>query len=222
MSLVNAADVASQILMCDRQKGISEMMKKFIYGILASIVLYARAQAGSVLFDFNDPNLRHTPLPIDLTVAGLTAHLSGTGDNFSIQQLGIDTNNIIPAGFTGNCVYPNGVATGDLLVGFSQTLTDFSIMVAPDELNTDSTATLILLCHLGRDTFRHAHEFTQHQFLGCLVAEPVADPAMHLWQGDATPVRPRGKKPAGAVPGGFASAVRGTPATPGSYRPASR
>jgi hypothetical protein len=128
--------------MFDRRKGISEVMKKLIYGMLTSIVLCARVQAGSVLFDFNDPNLRHAPLPIDLTVAGLTAHLSGTGDNFSIQQLGIDTNNIIPAGFTGNCVYPNGINTGDLLVGFSKTLTGFSIMVAPDELNTDSTATL--------------------------------------------------------------------------------
>src|SRR3954470_18784552 len=105
------------------------MIKRLTYAILASVVLWCQANAGSVLFDFNDPNLRHTPLPIDLTVAGLTAHLSGTGDNFSIQQLGIDTNNIIPAGFTGNAVYPNGINTGDLLVGFSQTLTDFSIMV---------------------------------------------------------------------------------------------
>jgi hypothetical protein len=118
------------------------MIKKLSCAILASVVLCAQANAGSILFDFNDPNLRHAPLPIDLTVAGLTAHLSGTGGNFSIQQLGIDTNNVIPAGFTGNCVYPNGINTGDLLVGFSQTLTDFSIMVAPDELNTDSTATL--------------------------------------------------------------------------------
>ncbi len=118
------------------------MMKKLSFAILACIVLCAQANAGSVLFDFNDPNLRHAPLPLDLTVAGLTAHLSGTLDNFSIQQLGTDTGGVIPAGFTGNAVYPNGLNTGDLLVGFSQTLTDFSILVAPDELNTDSTATL--------------------------------------------------------------------------------
>jgi hypothetical protein len=118
------------------------MLKTLKYAILTCFVLCAPANAGSVLFDFNDPNLRHVPLPLDLTVAGLTAHLSGTGDSFSIQQLGIDTDNVIPAGFTGNCVYPNGINTGDLLVGFSQTLTNFSIMVAPDELNTDSTATL--------------------------------------------------------------------------------
>jgi hypothetical protein len=142
MSLVNAADVVSQILMFDRRKGNSETMKNLIYMIVASIVLCARVQAGSVLFDFNDPSLRHAPLPIDLTVSGLTAHLSGTGDNFSIQQLGTDTGGVIPAGFTGNAVYPSGINTGDLLVGFSKTLTDFSIMVAPDELNTDSTATL--------------------------------------------------------------------------------
>jgi hypothetical protein len=61
---------------------------------------------------------------------------------FRFSSRGIDTNNVIPAGFTGNCVYPNGLNTGDLLVGFSETLTAFSIMVAPDELNTDSTATL--------------------------------------------------------------------------------
>jgi hypothetical protein len=118
------------------------MLRKTIYAILASAVICAQAHAGMVLFDFNDPSLRHAPLPIDLTVSGLTAHLSGTGDGYSIQQLGIDTNNIIPAGFTGNALYPSGVNTGDLLVGFSQTLTDFSILYAPDQIQTDSGATL--------------------------------------------------------------------------------
>jgi uncharacterized protein (DUF1330 family) len=32
------------------------------------------------------------------------------------------------------------------------------------------SAALILLCHLSRDTLRYAHEFTQHQLLGRLVA----------------------------------------------------
>ena len=38
---------------------------------------------------------------------------------------------------------PNSVFPADLLVSFpNETITDFSIMVAPQELNTDSTATL--------------------------------------------------------------------------------
>jgi hypothetical protein len=45
---------------------------------------------------------------------------------------------------------------------------------------------------------------------------------MHCRQRLASPVPPRGKKPATAVPGGFAPAVAGTLATRGSCTPTSR
>src|SRR5271166_4688634 len=44
---------------------------------------------------------------------------------------------------------------------------------------------------------------------------------MDFRQRPATPIRPRGKKPAAVCPGGLAPAVAAIPATPGSCRPAS-
>ena len=44
---------------------------------------------------------------------------------------------------------------------------------------------------------------------------------MDLRQRPATPIRPRGKKPAAVCPGGLAPVVAAIPATPGSCRPAS-
>src|SRR5271165_542402 len=82
-------------------------------------------------------------------------------------------------------------------------------------------SSLVLLCQLRRDLLWHAHEITQQQLLGRFEAEPVADLAMHLRQRYATPIRPRGKKPAAVVPGRFALPVAATPARPGSCTPAS-
>jgi len=96
------------------------------------------APAGStILFDFNNAPV-HTSLPIDLTVSGLTAHLSATGSGFSIQQA--NTMGFTPAGFSGLCIYPNSVFAADLLISFAATLTDFSIMYAPQELGCDDSA----------------------------------------------------------------------------------
>src|SRR3954464_4193634 len=81
---------------------------------------------------------------------------------------------------------------------------------------------IILLCDLSRDPLWHAHELTRQQLLGRFEPEPVADPAMHLRQRHATPVRPRGKSPAGGVPAGLAPASAATRARPGSCTPASR
>src|SRR5271165_3172082 len=44
---------------------------------------------------------------------------------------------------------------------------------------------------------------------------------MDFRQHPATPIRPRGKKPAAVSPGGLAPVVAAIPATPGSCRPAS-
>ena len=96
-------------------------------------------ESASVLFDF-DTAPAHSPLPIDLTVGGITAHFSATGQGFSIQRA--DTMGFTPAGFAGNCIYPSSVFAADLLVGFSRKLTDFSILYAPQELACDSSATM--------------------------------------------------------------------------------
>ncbi|MBW7906381.1 MAG: hypothetical protein LC135_04125 [Phycisphaerae bacterium] len=97
------------------------------------------ADFGTVVFDFDNAPV-HTPLPIDLTVAGLTAHLSATGSGFSIQHA--DALGFTPAGFSGLCVYPNSVFPADLLVSYSSKLTYFSIMYAVQELGCDDSATM--------------------------------------------------------------------------------
>ena len=102
----------------------------------ATFVLAAPVSAQSVLFDFNDAPL-HSPLPIDLTVGGITAHFSATGQGFSIQDMSAP---VAPVGFSGRFIYPSSVFPADLLVAFDRPITDFSILYAPDELACDTSA----------------------------------------------------------------------------------
>lgn len=108
-----------------------------VCAILISAAIQAQAQ--SILFDFNDAP-QYTPLPIDLTHGGITAHFSATGQGFSIQNAGVL--GFTPAGFDGNAIYPSSVFAADLLVSFSTLLSDFSIMYSPEEYACDSSATL--------------------------------------------------------------------------------
>ena len=66
------------------------------YVILIAMSLCAPATAEAVLFDFENAPL-HSSLPLDLTVGGITAHLSATGQGFSIQQA--NALGFTPAGF---------------------------------------------------------------------------------------------------------------------------
>ena len=93
--------------------------------------------ARAAVFDFDKATL-HSPLPIDLTAEGITAHFSGTGQGFSVQQA--NALGFTPTGFSGLCIYPSSVFAADLLVGFSQPLNDFSILYAPEEYACDSSA----------------------------------------------------------------------------------
>jgi hypothetical protein len=99
----------------------------------------------SVLFDFDNAPV-HTSLPIDLTVGGVTAHLSATGSGFSIQPA--DTLGFTPAGFGGYCLYPNSVFAADLHVSFSRTMTGFSILYSPQELGCDDSATMRVTAYM--------------------------------------------------------------------------
>ena len=99
-------------------------MKTKILILLAS-VLVAKMEAQSILFDFDNAPV-HTSLPISVTVGGITAQLSATGQGFSIQPA--NSLGFTPAGFAGYCIYPNSVYAADLLVSFSTPLTAFSIM----------------------------------------------------------------------------------------------
>jgi hypothetical protein len=108
--------------------------------------LSAQARPQGVLFDFDSAPV-HSPLPISLTVGGITAQFSATGQGFSIQPA--NTMGFTPAGFSGNCIYPSSVFAADLLVGFSQPMSDFSILYAPQELGCDSSATMRVTAYLN-------------------------------------------------------------------------
>jgi hypothetical protein len=121
-------------------------MKMRILIMLAGwTALVSEALGQSILFDFENATL-HAPLPISITVSGLTAQFSATGQGFSIQQA--DTMGFTPAGFSGYCLYPSSVYLSDLLVTFSQALNDFSILYAPQELACDSSARMRVTAYL--------------------------------------------------------------------------
>lgn len=102
--------------------------------------------AQAVLFDFdNAPS--QTSLPISLTVNGITAHFSATGQGYSIQQANVL--GFTPLGFAGQVIYPNSVFLADLLIKFDSTLTDFSIMYSCQELGCDDAATMRVTAYMN-------------------------------------------------------------------------
>lgn len=115
-------------------------MKTRIWLAMAGAVLVGtEVSAQSLLFDFN--NLTPTTtLPLSVTVGDLRADFSGTGDNFSV--LSANVLGFTPAGFSGNCLYPGGINGGDLHIAFSQAITEFSILYAPEEYGADASATM--------------------------------------------------------------------------------
>ena len=115
-----------------------------VFLVLAGLATPAAGQA--VLFDF-DTAPPYSPLPINLTVGGITAQFSATGQGFSIQRA--DALGFTPVGFAGYCIYPSSVYAADLLIGFSQALTDFSILYAPEEYACDSSATMRVTAYMS-------------------------------------------------------------------------
>ena len=114
----------------------------FIFTITSTACVYGQ----SVLFDFDNAPI-YTPLPITQTAGGITAHFSGTGQGYSIQSA--NTMGFTPAGFGGLCIYPSSVFLADLLIGFDQTITDFSILYACQELGCDDAATMRVTAYMN-------------------------------------------------------------------------
>ena len=119
----------------------SNLLTSGIYSLFLVIIFtsFSTASAQEVLFDFDNAPI-HTSVATTLTVGGITAHFSSTGQGFSFQPA--DTMGFTPLGFTGTCIYPNSIYQSDLLISFDQTLTDFSIMYSPQELGCDDSATM--------------------------------------------------------------------------------
>lgn len=101
--------------------------------------LSAISLAQTVTYNFDNVPA-HVGLPIDVSSGTLTAHLTCTGYGFSVQQAGVL--GFTPAGFSGNCIYPDSVYPADLIITFSADVSDFSIMYSPEEYGCDSSATM--------------------------------------------------------------------------------
>lgn len=120
-------------------------MNRTVILVLVAMALLQPLKAGAVLFDFDNAQ-QYAPLPISLTVGGITAVLTATGQGYSIQAA--NTMGFAPQGFSGLCVYPSSVYLADLMVSYSVPLTDFSIMYAPEEYGCDSSARMRVTAYM--------------------------------------------------------------------------
>jgi hypothetical protein len=80
-------------------------------------------------------------------VSNVTAHFSATGSGYSIQTA--DVMGFTPSGFSGYVIYPNSIFMADLLIKFDQTLNDFSIMYACQELGCDDAAMMRVQAYMN-------------------------------------------------------------------------
>ncbi len=101
---------------------------------------------GVAVFDF-DAGPVHTSLPVTLVNNGVSANFSGTDGSYSIQPAG--TFGFTPLGFSGNALYPNSVFPADLIVDFSELVTDFSVLYSPQELGCDNSARMRATAYLN-------------------------------------------------------------------------
>jgi len=123
-----------------------KIINYYVLILILSAFLVSRASAQAVLFDFDNAPL-YTSLPIYQTAGGITAHLSATGQGYSIQNANVL--GFTPPGFSGHIIYPNSIYLADLLIHFDHTLTDFSIMYACQELGCDDAATMKVTAYMN-------------------------------------------------------------------------
>jgi len=109
-------------------------------------LLTSPARAASVVFDFDGGPL-HAQTPLTQVAGGITAQFTATGQGYSIQPA--DVLGFTPAGMSGYVLYPNSVFASDLSIAFDQPLTGISMLFAPEEYATDSSATLQLTAYSG-------------------------------------------------------------------------
>ena len=116
-----------------------------VWGVNLSSLLVGQAEANTV-FDF-DGGPVHTSLPLDQTAGDIVAHFSAAGQGYSIQPLPVT--GLWPAGFSGNCLYPNSVFASDLSIAFSTSLSDISLLYSPEEYATDTSCTMRITAYNG-------------------------------------------------------------------------
>ncbi len=127
------------------------MRCKFYFTAISGVVLASTfaqlSPANAILFTF-DELPKYSSLTSS-TVDGLTANFSAnpSSNGYSIQAVG--TLGISPAGFSGNEIYPNTIYQSDLHITFSQPLTAFSIMYAPEEYGSDKSAIMKVTAYMN-------------------------------------------------------------------------
>ncbi|MFO1053048.1 MAG: hypothetical protein U1F36_12610 [Planctomycetota bacterium] len=163
-------------------------MQGFLLFPLPLLLALGSAPAQSVVsFNFDSARL-YAPLPVDVVEGGVTAHLSATGSGFSIQ--GVGTVSIVPVGFSGHFIYPSSINASDLLIGFSRTITAFSIQYAPNELGCDDSARMRVTAYannvlVGTNTTTARHPGTWPvETLSCTFAQGFDRVVVHY---DAPP-----------------------------------
>ena len=124
------------------------MRRTFYFSALFGIVLAfgPTFSANAILFDFDNAPL-HSNLPLSLTADGLTATFSPGAYGYSIQEANVL--GFTPVGFSGYVIYPNTIYQSDLTITFSQPLTGFSIMYAPEEYGSDASAIMRATAYLN-------------------------------------------------------------------------
>ena len=110
------------------------------------MVSFSPVSAQAILFDFDNAPL-YTSLPIDQTAGGITAHLSATGQGYSIQEANVL--GFTPPGFAGHILYPNSIYLSDLHISYDHILSDFSIMYSCQELGCDDAATMRVTAYMN-------------------------------------------------------------------------
>lgn len=120
------------------------MRYAFALPLAASLLAASPLCAQSVLFNFENATL-YMPFPLDLTVGGITAHFTGTGAGYSIQNSATVGQ---PVGFSGKCVFPSGGPMADIIVSYSKPLTAFSILYATYELDCDCSSTVKVTAYM--------------------------------------------------------------------------
>ena len=128
------------------------------YIFILCISLHNPLLAQQILFDFNNAPL-YGNLPIYQTAGGITAHLSATGQGYSIQN--VNVMGFTPQGFTGRMLYPNSIYISDIRVHFNQLLSEFSIMYACQELGCDDTARMRVTAYLNGNFVGNRHDGRQ-------------------------------------------------------------
>jgi hypothetical protein len=133
----------------NREKSRHSGMIRVICITLFSFLMIAMASpvfTQAILFDFDNAPL-YTSLPINQTANGITVHLAATGQGYSIQAANVL--GFTPPGFAGHILYPNSISISNLLIRFSQTINDFSIMYSCQELGCDDAATMRVTAYMN-------------------------------------------------------------------------